>query len=262
MSVSSNLGRVLLTESQAQKATVSNLSMNALEESITEKAIFTPTSTPDTGDNVTFPHDDTNDLSPREGLRFCFLEIAEGNAIGDWRLLLPPNKRLFIVINTSLLHEVTLAPTSTPTPANEAVVPVNSILMIYANGTGFELVDLATGNAATLPYDFEVQSFGAITDGQVVGRYLLGRNCTFPEDFAGSVGLVLVNPTSAATMDIEVNAVKVGEIQISTGGVVTFTSVASGATNMSIGDEVTIVNQVTADATMSGLTATLVGSIT
>lgn len=80
---------------------------------------------------------------------------------------------------------------------------------------------------------------------------------TFPVSLTGSVGGCLVNPTSAATITINKNGSSVGTINISTGGVMTFTFTL--ATTFAASDVISFVNQASADATLAGVYFTISG---
>lgn len=82
---------------------------------------------------------------------------------------------------------------------------------------------------------------------------------TLPASLTGSTGGCKTNPTSAATITIKKNtSTTLGTINISTGGVMTFTF-ASPATLVP-GDILDFVNQTVADATLAGIFFTISGA--
>ena len=83
------------------------------------------------------------------------------------------------------------------------------------------------------------------------------NNVQLPQNLTGSVGGCKVNPTSAATITIKQNGSSIGTINISTGGVVTFTF--ASAVTLSPGDVLDFVNQASADLTLSGIFWTISG---
>lgn len=77
------------------------------------------------------------------------------------------------------------------------------------------------------------------TSSQVLFLHTVTDACTLADNFAGSLGDVGTNPAATFTMDVQVNGVSVGSIQISTGGVFTFTT-TGGALSLVAGDTVKV----------------------
>lgn len=94
---------------------------------------------------------------------------------------------------------------------------------------------------------------------------IIPRAVVFPVGLTGSYCKVGTNPTSTATIGITIyNAAGVsqatGSISITTGGVATFTFASAYTTTA--GDVLKFSNQVSADATLSDISITLVGTLT
>ncbi len=146
----------------------------------------------------------------------------------------------------------------------DAVIALQNIDLIA--GTGLEGGGDLTADrtfaltTTSLAYDLGIYMPGIFTDAQLLLQFVFARNVTFADDFAGSTGLVGVNPTSAATIDVLKNDVSIGTISITTGGVVTFVTAGSGAETFGSGDKLTLVNQGTADATLSDVSVTFQGT--
>lgn len=83
---------------------------------------------------------------------------------------------------------------------------------------------------------------------------------TIPLNGTGSIGLVRTNPTAAATYTMKKNGVSFGTINVSTGGVVTFT--IASATSFIATDIMTVEAPATVDATLATMSTTILASIT
>lgn len=117
----------------------------------------------------------------------------------------------------------------------------------------FSLTDPAYDIAAFLP--------GAPQDSQLLLQIVFDRTVNFADDFSGSSGLVGVNPTSAATIDIKQGVSSIGTISITTGGAVSFVT-SGGAAAFVAGDKLSFINQAVADATLEDVSITLKGTRT
>lgn len=123
-------------------------------------------------------------------------------------------------------------------------------------------MDIAgTLTGGNLPFDIGVFFPDIPGDAELMLQYVFTRSVDFLDDFAGSEGAVVVNPTSQATIVIRKNAGNIGTVVISTGGVVTFTT-SGGTISFAAGDTLELVNQGTADATMADISITLKGTRT
>lgn len=111
-------------------------------------------------------------------------------------------------------------------------------------------------------YDVPCSFPGKPTGSEVLARYAVARDIRFPAGFAGSVGTVETNPTAAATVDVRAAGASIGTVSISTGGVVTFSTVGGTAKTVAVGAKLTFVAQASADATLAGLAVTLAGVVT
>ncbi len=91
-------------------------------------------------------------------------------------------------------------------------------------------------------------------------QFVFDQAVDFPDDFAGSQGVVGTNPAIAATIDVLKNAVSIGTISITVGGVITFVTAGATTESFAIGDIITLVGQATADASMADVSITLRGT--
>lgn len=107
---------------------------------------------------------------------------------------------------------------------------------------------------------FAIAGFSATgpTSSQILLDYLFVEDVTFADDFVGSRATVGTNPASTFTMDVRKNGVSVGSIQISSGGVSTFTT-TGGTVSFSAGDLLTVVAPSSVDGSIARLRFTLKG---
>lgn len=127
------------------------------------------------------------------------------------------------------------------------------VLITASGGTG------GGGDLATRPCTFVP---GQPAAGQEVMAYTVETSETFPANFASpkSYGTCKINPTSTAVYTVFKNASNVGTISISTGGIFTFATTAGAQITLNSGDRFSVVAPGSVDATLSGVSITLVGT--
>jgi hypothetical protein len=108
-------------------------------------------------------------------------------------------------------------------------------------------------------YDFGIFFGGTPTSSQLMAMFVAGRAFTLPDDFAGAVGRIGVNPTSSFVIDVEVNGSAVGTITIGTGGAFTFNT-TGGAVSISVGDYVEIIAPSVVDGTAEDISISFLGT--
>lgn len=111
---------------------------------------------------------------------------------------------------------------------------------------------------STQAYDLFLFAPGILTASQKIAVLKMTRAITLPVNFGGSQVSVGTNPTNPATISVKKNGVEFGTIAIATNGVVTLTATA---TSFAVGDVISIVAPVGADATLSDLAITLVAAL-
>lgn len=89
-------------------------------------------------------------------------------------------------------------------------------------------------------------------------RHVFAEPVSFLDDFAGSRGIVGVNPAAAFTMTILKNGVAAGSIAVSTAGVFTF-STTGAAISFAAGDYIEVQGPAIIDAAIENLAFTLLG---
>jgi hypothetical protein len=92
-----------------------------------------------------------------------------------------------------------------------------------------------------LAYDFGF-AFGDTPEaGAIIQRVRIGRAITIPANMAGGAGGVATNPDATWDVDVQDDGVSIGTISVSTGGVVTFTTVGGTAKSVAAGSEINFV---------------------
>ena len=130
------------------------------------------------------------------------------------------------------------------TPASYAGAG-GKVVAVKGDGTGLEFADAPTGAS---PYDLNLGFAGSPNAG-AIDMVLVPRAVTIDDADPGEVH-VGTNPTDGtATIDIQVNGVSVGNIDISTGGVVTWNLAAD--IELDAGDRIELVAPSPADSTLA-----------
>ncbi|WP_066560983.1 hypothetical protein [Croceicoccus bisphenolivorans] len=108
-----------------------------------------------------------------------------------------------------------------------------------------------------LPFFFTT----APTDGETLLIHVAGVDFTIPADFTSALqSYVGTNPTNSFALDIKQNGTTIGTISVSTGGVVTATTVGGTAKSITAGDCITVIAPGTADATAANMAFTILGA--
>lgn len=169
------------------------------------------------------------------------LELTLGNAC----------QRVFGVVNLSTLWPVVV---KGATGATVTIGPLGGALL-YSDGV--DINALFTFDASGTPVDLGGFWRDVLTNACIVMTYKFARSVSIAVDAAGSQASCGTNPTATATLDIKKNGSNIGTLEFSTGGVPTWT-LGGGATFVA-GDELSIVGQVSADATLADVSVTVVG---
>lgn len=257
MTVSTQLELPLLSESQSQKATWTNEAIAAIESAVAGNYALDTSAATTPGDNVTIPFDDSNDASPRTALRLIYLSLTAG-ATASFNVIHPDNTHLFYCKNNT----TQTATVKTAAGSGVAIVTGGSAIL-YCDGT--DVLDISAGftvSSITQDEDYQISVFNKPTNGQVIGKMLVGREVTFPANFTGSVGNVGTNPTADNVFTVKDDGTAIGTVTISSAGAFTFATSGSAAKVVAVGSLLTVENQATADATTSDVLLNLLGTIT
>lgn len=228
MAVSAILEIPQVVETQSNKATAFNTALGFLEQAIADSYSFTTPLAVTPGFNYSLPFDDANDLSIRTALRFMYLEIQTG-ATAAFNVIHPDNEHLFFVRNNS-------GQNATIKTAAGAGVTIRDqgANIVYCDGVDCIAI-LPEGFTVTTPYDIMFQFFGpqAPNTSEVFAEVLVSRDVFLPANLLDSVFRVGTNPAATYVIDVLDDGVDIGDISISTGGVVTVTlaeqTVAAGS---------------------------------
>jgi len=113
-------------------------------------------------------------------------------------------------------------------------------------------------------YDFGVVAMATPGPGEVIGKLVMPRDVRLPADFAGAAGHVDVPPDAAWSVDVTVDGLTVGSINVSTTGAVTFTTTSPDPVPIGAGSVVRFVASAfasPAEASVAGLAVTLRGAV-
>ena len=151
--------------------------------------------------------------------------------------------------------------------------------LAYYNGTSWEQVSVAVGDiiwnnavsafwsvTATGPIAYAPMDPGlriplfksaAPTSSEVLLSYVVHGDFMIPENFAGSVGTVGVDPAASFALDVQVDSSSVGTITIGTDGSFTFAT-TSGSIGMAQGSVIEIIAPSSTDANIRRIAITLI----
>lgn len=116
-------------------------------------------------------------------------------------------------------------------------------------------------DTVSYPYDVGLSIAGKPEANKTVAMALMVRPTILRKDFVGSKAACDVPATGAVVFPIKLNGVQIGSINFAAGASVgTFAYVPTADLLMVAGDKLTISSPVTADATLSYVAATLMGS--
>ena len=132
-------------------------------------------------------------------------------------------------------------------------------MRLYDESTGLALIYDGTAWVGARPYDIRGGFTSTPSASQILGRHAVVRDIFFPANFFGSVGFVGTNPGSIMNIDVRDDGVSIGTVTISTGGVVTFSTVSGLAVLVAKGSLLTFVGAASAVASVQNAEWTLLG---
>ena len=136
---------------------------------------------------------------------------------------------------------------------------VDESLNVQWNGTSWA-VFAGPGGGGGGAYDVRGGFASVPISDQVFDTVPIVRDVNFAANFLGSVGRIAVNPTATYVVRIEDDGVLIGEISISTLGVVSFSTVSGTPKTVSAGSILSFVGAAVADATANRAVWTLLGT--
>ena len=164
-------------------------------------------------------------------------------------------QREFVVWNASGFDYTIKASTGTGT---SYVLRAGRVGMFYQDFEDVVCLNDTDATAALGAYDVGFFIPGQPGDNVNGLIFTCVRPFKLPINLAGSQGSVGANPTAAAVLTIKKNVTSIGTINISTGGVVTFTF--SAAVSFAAGDKLSVVTPSPQDTTLADVSITFMGS--
>lgn len=169
--------------------------------------------------------------------------------------------RFYVVHNHDSAQTITVKD-STEAGLNVVVAPDTTVVLYQLGINIYRVADVTPTLSAIYPADVGVYLPGKPADADVSVILRFPRACTMADNFAGSYGYCTVNPTATATFDVLKNGTSIGSVQISTGGVFTFSTTGSGLETFAAGDRFTITAPTPQDATLEDVSITFFASRT
>ncbi|MEI4233224.1 hypothetical protein [Roseovarius sp. D22-M7] len=235
-----NLAIAHIQASQDQKEVTANAAFDALDLAMTDSGIL------DVGAGGIIPVPSAQAL----GLVRLVLTGAPGAGV---TVAFPAVKRLVIVCNEA---DAVAIITRAGGPGETTVEPGDQRIL-YLSGGGVQ-------PAAREIYDFGAVSMATPGPGEVIGKVVIPRDVRLPADLAGAAGHVDVPPDAAWSVDVTVDGLTVGTINVSTTGLVTFTTTSPDPVTIDAGSVVRFVASsfaAPAEASVAGLAVTLRGAV-
>jgi len=237
---SPNLAIPHIAASQNQKEVTANAAFDALDLAMTESGLLDVGA----GGLVSVPS------AQARGLARLVLTGAPGAGV---TVAFPAVKRLLLLRNDA---DAVAVITRAGGGAETTVEPGDQRLL-YLSGNGVQ-------PAAREIYDFGVVSMATPGPGEVLGKVVMPRDVRLPADFAGAAGHVDVPPDATWSVDVTVDGLTVGTINVSTTGAVTFTTASPDPVPVGAGSVVRFVASPVAspaEASVAGLAVTLRGAV-
>ncbi len=256
MSVSALLQIFQPSESQSEKMTAVNTALGQLERVVADKytlnagvVISSETSL------LTLEYDNTEDMSPREALRFIYMEIT-GAPSQAFTVRHPALPHLFIVNNTTGQDATFEIPTS---GATEAIVEAGASNILYTSATG---VIKVLADTRVQKAQIDAQFWGRPDASEVIGRSIISYETVLAVGMPESFGKVTTNPTASFDIDVQRNGTSIGTITVDTGGAFTFATDGGVPRTIFAGNEVTFHAPATVDATIKDIRFAIAGTQT
>lgn len=121
-------------------------------------------------------------------------------------------------------------------------------------------VEVAGGGGGGGSYDMRFGFSATPGADDVIDTVPIARGLSLPANLAGSVATVLTDPTASFVMSLKDDGVEIATITISTAGAFTFATTGGTAKTVSAGSILTLVAPTTPDATVAGMSLTILGS--
>jgi hypothetical protein len=247
--MSNNLGLSQIAPAQSAKYATSNTADGQIDAALTEVL------------SVEVDNANTATLTDEQFRRHFFFDIDPDTTPPDAAVTItvPAIKRGLFAVRNNTARTVAVTVSGQSLTAPEIAAGGAALLScdgsdVRAEGSG--------DNAASLPYDFGFVKAATPTSSEVIGKVVIPRDVTLPADFSGAFGHVDTNPTAQFDIDVTDDGSSIGTISISTGGTFTFTTDGNTSKSVTAGSVIRFVAPASVDATVAGIAATLVGTLT
>jgi hypothetical protein len=248
MATSTILNITQIAESQTNKYVTHNDAINALEQSANDIHVNATVTDPET-------------ITEAEAVGHGIFEFSGG--VADFDVVMPAQinainaKRYFSVNNLDTTYVATIK-ASTGTGAEVNLQPGEAGIL-YQDYEDIYLLCVPGGTAGPA-YDIAFYFPGTPVGAQEMFKLTAARAFTLPDEFAGSVGDAGVGATASTVLTVLKNGGSIGTITIATGGGFTFVTTATIPETFAVGDEISVDNQATADATCGDINVTFKGT--
>lgn len=136
--------------------------------------------------------------------------------------------------------------------------PVDGVTAWVEDDKVHVVYDSSAWSAPKAPYDIGM-TFGAVmANDEVILRYPMPRDVTYPAGLTGSLCIAAIAATAELILSVKKDAVEFGTITFAAAGTVA-TFAAASETSFAAGDILTIVAPASADATLADLGLALIG---
>lgn len=251
MATSNILNITQIAESQSNKYITHNDAIDALEQS--SNSIHVNAAVGGGPEAIT----------EAEAVRNGIFELSGGDNAFDMEMPATINavnaKRFFSVNNLDTTYIITVK-ASSGSGATATLQPGERGIFYQ----DFEDVYLLAAPTSLVGPAYDIAFyFAGVPDGAAeMFKLTAARAFELPDEFVGSVGDSGVNPTVGTVLTVLKNGGSIGTITIATGGAFTFATAGSAAETFAIGDEISVDNQATSDATTADINVTFKGTRT
>ena len=166
--------------------------------------------------------------------------------------------RIFIVWNADTTYACTVQSDDTGTTVS---IPAGGTAVLLQIGDDVTKIAETAGSiptTAVTPYDISVFNASTLTASQIIANIEVARSITIPDDFAGSQCYVGTLPSDGNwVISIAKNGSTIGNVTITTGGTITFSTTGMSAETLVAGDRLTFTGPATPDSTGANIGITI-----
>jgi hypothetical protein len=250
--MSNNLGLAQIAPAQSAKYATSNTADGQIDAALTEV--------------LSLEVDNTNaaTLTDEQLRRHFFVDIDPDTTPPDAAVTItvPAIKRGLFAVRNNTAQTATVTVSGQSLTAPEIAAGQAALLSCDGSDVRAEGSGSGGGASVSLPYDFGFVKAVTPTSSEIIGKVVIPRDITLPADFSGAYGHVDTNPTATFDIDVTDDGSSIGTISIATDGTFTFITAGNTAKSVTAGSVIRFVAPASTDATVAGIAATLVGTLT